>query len=202
MPYLLVERNWTCSEAVELGKWTETIPQRFDSFNFDATSSGSSEALAAVFLATHPLRHAAVHRLRTGVNRLEGMLRSALNLATTLKDKQRKRRLHEILMDFRTTMQAMEVSKNDLEIQLDEELRSIQDQRVTLDKQEQEARLSMFQHDQKNTVEISRQFENSIRNLTSTDEPSEEFIEQDNTRNLDLESAFAAAGDAPDNYSA
>ena len=199
IPFLLEERRWTCSEAVELGKWTAIIPQRFHTFSFDATSLDSGEALTAVFLATHPLRHAAVHRLRTSVKGIERMLKNALNLATALQDKQRKCKLHDILMDFRATVQVMELNKNELENQLDEELRNIQEQRVALDKKEKEARLGMFQQDRENTTQISYQFENSIRNLTSMDESSATVVGLDKLRNPDSEEGRgdAVAGGAP-----
>ena len=204
IPSLLEQRNWTCSEAVELGRWTVTIPERFDTFSFDATALGSGEALRAVFLATHPLRHAAVHRLRTSVRGIERMLKNALNLATALQDTQRKCKLHDILEDFRATMRAMEASKNDLENALDEEIRDIQEQRAALDEKEKEARLSMLREDRENTAQISCRFENSIRNLSIMDEPSPTGTEQDNATIPGSEKACddAVAGRDPDKRSA
>ena len=204
IPFLLEERQWTCSEAVELGVWTATIPQRFDTFSFDATTLGSREALKTVFVATHPLRHAAVHRLRTSVKGIERMLKNALNLATALQDTQRKDKLHDILMEFRATMQAMELSKNDLENELDEELRNIQEQRAALDKKEVGARLGMLQQDRESTAQISCLFENSIKNLTSMDEPHAAGNEQDNAENPDLKDDYhdTVADGTPDKHSA
>lgn len=77
------------------------------------------------------------------------MLKNAMNLATALRDTDRQRKLQHILMGFRDTMQAMELEKTDLENQLDEELRNIQDQRAALDRMEQEARLTMVQRDRR-----------------------------------------------------
>lgn len=192
IPSLLDERKWTCSEAVELSKWTATIPKRFANLSSEATSLESEETLAAVFLATHPLRHAAVHRVHTSVKGVDSMLNNALNLATVLQDTQRKCRLHNLLMDFRATMQAMEQNKIGLENQLDEELSNIQEQRVALDKKEKEARLGMFQHDQENTAQMSCLFENSIRNLTSMDQPSATG-KHNNARNPNPEEARGGA---------
>ena len=190
MPSLLEERRWTCSEAVELGRWSIAIPRRFDTFSFDATSLGSGEALRAVFLATHPLRHAAVHRLHTSVRGVERMLENALNMVTALKDAPRKCKLHNILEDFRSTMRAIEVNKNELEISLDKELVSIQQQRTTLDKKEREARLGMFQQDREHTAQISSLFESSIRNMISIDESSMTGIEKRNARSPETEGAY------------
>ncbi|CAF9925348.1 MAG: hypothetical protein ALECFALPRED_003121 [Alectoria fallacina] len=197
IPSLLEERKWTCSEAVELGEWTATIPKRFDTFSFDATSLGSEEALTAVFLASHPLRHAAVHRLRTSVKGIERMLKSALNLATALQDTQRKCKLQDILMDFRATMQDMELNKNNLESQLDEELRHIQDQRKALDRKEKEAKLNMLQQDRETMNNLSSLFEKSIRNLSSTEEHGASSAEHTDSGNVDPQGSEsdAVAGD-------
>lgn len=205
IPSLLEERKWTCSEAVELSSWSATIPQRFDAFSFDATSLGSGAALSAVFQATHPLRHAAVHRLHTSVKGIERMLRNALDLATALQDIPRGCKLLDVLMAFRATMQTMNSNKNDLENQLDEELRNIQVQRAALEMKEREARLGMFQQDREHTSRISCLFEKSIKNLTSMDEPCATGIEQENARNPESEEACddaAASSGTPDKHSA
>lgn len=200
IPSLLEDQKWTCSEAVELSQWTAIIPKRSATLSSEATSLESEEAITAAFLATHPLRHAAVHRLRTSVKGVDRMLKNALNLATALQDTRRKCRLHDLLQNFRATVQAVELNKIDLENQLDEELRKIQEQRVALDKKEKEARLGMFQHDQENTAHMSRLFENSIRSLTSMDESSATGTKQDNVRKPNLEEACddAVAGGIPD----
>lgn len=132
------------------------------------------------------------------------MLRNALKLATALQDAPRKRKLHDILVAFRATMQAMERKKNDLENQLDTEVCSIQEQRAALDEKAKEARLGMFQQDRESTVQFSRLFENSIRNLTSTDGPDATGMEQDNARNHVSEEACddAVVGGTPDKHSA
>ena len=198
MPFLLKERNWTCSEAVELSKWSTVIPPRFDTLSSDATSLGSGEALRAVFSATHPIRHAAVHRLYTSVRGIERMLENALKMVTALKDTPREGKLHDLLEKFRSAVRAMEENKNGLEIVLDKELSSIQQQRIALDKKEREARQGMFQQDRKHTAQISSLFESSIRNLISMDESSMAGIEQWNATNPETQEAyhdaFAAVG--------
>ena len=190
MPSLLAERKWTCSEAVELSRWSTAIPSRFDTFSFDATSLGSGEALRAVFLATHPLRHAAVHRLRTSVRGLERMLENALKMATALKDTPREGKLHDILEKFRSTVRAMEVKKIELEISLDKELGSIHQQRIALDKKEREAKLGMFQQDREHTAQSSSLIESSIRNLIEIDDSSMTGMEESNARSPGTEGAY------------
>ncbi len=132
------------------------------------------------------------------------MLKNALNLVTALQDTQRKDKLHDILMEFRATMQAMELSKNDLENQLDEELRNIREQRAVLDKKEEGARLGMLQQDRESTAQISILFDNSIKNLTSMDEPQAAGNEQDKAEepNLKEDCDDKVAGGTPDKHSA
>ena len=190
MPSLLEERKWTCSEAVELGRWSTAIPRRFDTFSSDATSLGSGEALRAVFLATHPLRHAAVHRLHTSVRGLERMLENALKMVMALKDTPREGKLHNILEKFRSTVRAMEVNKIELEISLDKDLGGILQQRIALDKKEREAKLGMFQRDREHTAQSSSLFESSIRNLIEIDDSSMTGMEESNARSPETEGAY------------
>ena len=190
MPSLLEERKWTCSEAVELGRWSTAIPRRFDTFSSDATSLGSGEELHAVFLATHPLRHAAVHRLHTSVRGLERMLENALKMVMALKDTPREGKLHDILEKFRSTVRAMELNKIELEISLDKELGGIQQQRIALDKKEREAKLGMFQQDREHTAQTSSLFESSIRNLILKDDSSMTGMEECSSKSPETEGAY------------
>lgn len=186
--------------------WTKVLPQYFGSISVAATSLGSSVALAKALQATHQLRHAAVHRLPTSVKGIERMLQCGLDLATALKDQECMIKLNNILKDFQATMQDMELHKNNLESQLDEELRDIQDQREVLDKREKEAKLNMLQQDRENTTTISSLFEQSIRKLKSTDEDGGNSAEQNDSRDVDPEvsesDAVAVAGDKTNDSSA
>ena len=196
-PHLLREQRWSCSEAVELSVWSTVLPRLFGSISNAATICESGEALAEALKATHQLRHAAVHRLPTSVKGIERMLQNALDLATALQDQECMAKLDSIFMDFQETMQNMELHKNDLESQLDAELRDIQDQRQTLDRKEEEAKLNMLQQDQENTATISFLFETSIRKLTSTDRNHANGTENVDAGNIDQEvsTSDAVAGD-------
>lgn len=177
--------------------WTKVLPRQFGALSVAATDCESGGALADTFRATHQLRHAAVHRLPTSVKGIERMLQNALNLATSLHDKERMIKLNTIHMDFQATMQDMELHKNNLESQLDEELRDIEDQRKALDRKEKEAKLNMLQQDRENMDSISSLFEKSIRKLTSTDEDGASSAEHTDSGNVDPEEseADAVAGD-------
>lgn len=184
--------------------WTKVLPRRFGALSVAATDCESGGALADTFRATHQLRHAAVHRLPTSVKGIERMLQNALNLATSLHDKERMIKLNTIHMDFQATMQDMELHKNNLESQLDEELCDIEDQRKALDRKEKEAKLNMLQQDRENTDSISSLFEKSIRKLTSTGEDGASSAEHTDSGNVDPEEseADAVAGDTAHDPSA
>ena len=192
-PDLLKEQRWSCSEAVELSTWSKVLPRLFIRINVAATTFQSVEALTQAFQATHQLRHASVHRLPTSAKGIEGMLQNALNLATALQDQGRMIKLCKILMDFKATAQDMELHKNDLESELDEELREIREQREALDKREKEAKRNMLQQDSENTATISSLFEQSIKVLTSADEHVTNDIKLTNPRNIDSEISDSGA---------
>ena len=174
IPNVLEERNWTCAEAVELGRWSQVIPQRFGKLSIDATRLDSREALAQVLQATHSLRHAAVHRLPTSGKGIEKMLNNALALVKALNDTGRIFKMEDVLKQLQARMRDMELHKNQLENELDEELRSIQEQRAALDLREKEAKINMVRQDRKNTSDISYLFGKSLGNLRS-DDPATTF---------------------------
>lgn len=128
------------------------------------------------------------------------MLQDALKLTTALQDQECMIKLTNILKDFQATMQDMELHKNDLESQLDEELRDIQDQREALDRKEKEAKLNMLQQDRENTATISSLFEKSIRNLRSADEDSASSAKHDDSGNVDAEGSEPDAVAADTTY--
>ena len=178
--------------------WNKFLPRLLGPISVAATTCESGAALAEALQATHQLRHAAVHRLPTSVKGIERMLQNALKLATALQDQERMIKLKYTLLDFQATMQDMELHKNDLESQLDEELRDIQDQRKALDRKEKEAKLNMLQQDQENTATISSRFEKSILNLTWTDENGANDADHTDPRSVDPTQfeSHAVVGDA------
>lgn len=185
---------------MELTTWSKVLPGLFGFISYAATTCDSGEALAAALEATHQLRHTAVHRFPTCVNAIERMLQDAMNLATALQDQKRMVTLNRILMDFQWTMLQLELQKNDLESDLDGQLRDIQDQRRNLDKKEKEAKVNMLQQDLVNTATISSLFENSLKNLTWIDEYSANAAEHTDSGNVNAETSEsdAVAADSSD----
>ena len=169
VPETLQDQRWDCAEAVELGTWSTVLPQAFDKIRARSTSLDDSEHLYDLLIATHPIRHAAVHRLPTHAKSLEEMLNSAISLVAVLQDGSRVSKMEAVLNDFHAKRQDMEFHKNHLENQLDLELKGIQEQRAALDKEEKEAKESMVTQDLENTRTISSLFERSIDVLLSKD---------------------------------
>ena len=188
LPALLTERKWDCAEAVELGNWAEVLPQRFQHISNSATSLESRDALRYALVTTHPLRHAAVHRLPTSAKGIQKMLDNALYLIKALYDAPSAFKLDAVRTDFLAKVQDMELRKNRLENELDDELREIQRQRAALDKREADAKSNMIKQDAENTRHISLQFQNSLEQLTRFDDPNIADEEKDTRpQDLDLE---------------
>ena len=172
IPDLLEERKWTCSEAVELSQWAKVLPRRFDKTNDQATSLESGDSLKSALVATHQLRHAAVHRLPTSAKGIKKMLGHALFLANALHDTTSTFKLDALLSEFDSKVRDMELHKNELENGLDDEMNEIQEQRAILEKREREAKANMIKQDGDNTRELSWLFAKSLRDLTREQGPA------------------------------
>lgn len=194
VPGLLEEQNWTCAEAVELLKWSKALPKRFGKLNTDATALESSGALKETLKATHMLRHAAVHRVPTSAKGIEKMLKSALNLAKALRDTRTGFKIEHILKDFQERVAAIELYKNQLENQLDEELCDIQEQRAALDRREKEAKANMIVRDHEHTTKLSWLIESSFAEITQTDVTFMEGKDQQVSLDEELDSVIEEVG--------
>ena len=172
LPEMLEEKKWTCSEAVELGQWATILPRRLGKINGEATSLESADSLKSALVATHQLRHAAVHRLPTSARGIKQMLGHALFLAKALRDTTITFKLDALLSEFNLRIRDMELHKNELENGLDDELNEIQEQRAILDRREREAKVNMVKQDVNNTKELSWLFAKTLRDLTEEQGPA------------------------------
>ena len=87
MPDLLEQRQWDCSEAIELNKWAQAVVKqipKLPSHCFGDLSAYTSMPLAQVLMSVEKLRHAAVHRLHTTAKGISEMIRSAIRFARAL----------------------------------------------------------------------------------------------------------------------
>ena len=203
LPGLLEERKWTCAEAIELTQWVRFVPQRFSELHNDATTLDSGTVLARTLRATHNLRHAAVHRLPTSARGLEKMLQSALDLVKSLCDTQTVFKIEHILKTFQEKVEEIELLKNQLENQLDEELHNIQEQKAALDRREKEVKADMAAKDHEQTTKLSWSLESSISKIIREDAKLREGEDQQASAKDELESVaedvqVPAAEDIPD----
>ena len=191
------QKRWDCAEAVELSLWSGILPQRFEKLRLDATTFASRESFAEALKATHQLRHAAVHRRPTTCKGIERMLKDALSLIKSLHDVPRVFQIEELLRDYQARMKDMELNKNHLENELDNELREIQEQRAALDRREQEAKTNMLLQDRENTKNISLLFQKSIPNLIASGGtgPTDDVQTETNDINADYEEEGPAESD-------
>ncbi|KAL8689884.1 MAG: hypothetical protein Q9218_004549, partial [Villophora microphyllina] len=167
-PGVLQERKLTCAEAVELTKWVNLIP--YAQLPKEATTNNGRTELTQTLKATHELRHAAVHRLTTSAKGTKKMLQNALCLTKALNDSTTGFKIEQLLRDFQGRLEDMELNKNHLENELDEQMREIQRQRAALDQREKDAKTSMVQQDHDTTVKLSRLFEESLTKIMLPDE--------------------------------
>jgi hypothetical protein len=165
----LEENKWDCAEAVELTKWTRTLPKRCEKLPASAIDNGSEAPLKEVFFSTNVLRHTAVHRLSTTAREVHKMVQSASRLAQTLGDHSRAAELENLHLEIGSRIRDMELNKNFLENRLDEQLQAISEQRAELDRNEKKAVATMLQEDQENKFLIGSFLEDAV--LTSFRRP-------------------------------
>ena len=150
MPELLNERQWDCSEAIELNKWTFIVEKRLGklpSHCFGNLASESEMSLADVFISINELRHSAVHRLPTTVKGISEMVRSATSFAGALRDSGCQQQLEELHHELEGKICALELNKNFLETRVEHEIQEIARQRKKLDDQEREVVATMLRED-------------------------------------------------------
>lgn len=113
------------------------------------------------------------------------MLRDSLTLVEMLYDTPRTLKLEELLHDFQTKSHDIEMRKNRLEKNLEEEMQKIQEQRVALDRMESEVKNNMLLRDRENTREISESISQSILKLRAIQMQSNDAILTNNSESRD-----------------
>lgn len=132
LPELLVQRRWDCKEAVELNKWTHAAAKRLDKLP-SAFANDSTLSLANVLISANKLRHSAVHRLPTTAKGILEMVHSATRFARVLRDTTREQQFNELHRELEGKIRALDLNKNFLETNLEQELQDIAKQRRVLD---------------------------------------------------------------------
>lgn len=139
------------------------LAMRCDKIPAHAINNDSACSLEEVLFSTNILRHTAVHRLSTSAKGVLKMIKSAARLAKTLGDQPRASQLECLYSEAESRLRDMEINKNFLENRLDEQLRTISEQRAELDRKEQDAIATMLRDDQDNKMLIGSFLEASCK---------------------------------------
>ena len=165
MSSILEEQGWDCPEAIELTQWTKIMSKRCKKIPAHAVDNSSGVPLDELFRSTSSLRHSAVHRLPTNAKSIDRMILSALNLAKTLRDSSRAKKLEVLHFELDDRIRDMELNKNFLENRLEEELEAIREARAELDRRENEAKATMLKEDRENKFLVGSLLEKSAWKL-------------------------------------
>ena len=85
-PHLMKARKWDDPESIELTEWIKRMSKCTKDLPPSATRPIAGKSLNQVLSDTSILRHTAVHRVPTNVERIMGMLHAAHDFALALKD--------------------------------------------------------------------------------------------------------------------
>ena len=151
LPELLEQRRWDCKEAIELNKWTHAFTKRLgklpSSFS-PALANDPALPMAHVLIAVNKLRHSAVHRLPTTAKGILEMVHSATRFARVLRNTVCEQQFNELHCELESKIRALELNKNFLETNLEQELQDIARQRRELDEKEKDAIAVMLREDE------------------------------------------------------
>ncbi|KAI1341197.1 hypothetical protein F5Y15DRAFT_377221 [Xylariaceae sp. FL0016] len=172
---VLEEHGWDCATSVELTKWTKFLAKKANKFPSEAIDLGNVP-LTEVLFATNKLRHSAVHRLSTTARGVNDLLKSAVLMASTLRDHMRAAQLAELCYELESKIKAMELNKNAIEHTAMLALEDIERQREELRKKERLLVEKMLKDDLENKAFVGLLLEESIRRIA--DEAAEMVPDQ------------------------
>jgi hypothetical protein len=175
--------GWDCAESVELTKWTRTIAKSASKLPAHALATGTSN-LNGILLATHRLRHTAVHRLPTTARGISELIGAALKCAEALQDSVRALQLEELRKDINVKIEAMELNKNALEDTVRDELKKIRQRREELNRMEEELMANMKKDDLENKSLIGSLLEDSMSKIFGK-EPNQVDLEEMDEGNIE-----------------
>lgn len=177
LPQVLDSRGWDCAAAAELTKWSQILNQYSSKIPSHATSQVGELTLSELLVATHKLRHAAVHRLPTTARQTNKFIFSALQLTQALQDSKRASQFDELHQATESKIKAMELHKNALENTLKLELESIAAKRKELDQQEADCIEKMVMEDRENKVLVANLLIEFVERLFEASSSEEEYSE-------------------------
>jgi hypothetical protein len=188
MPELHEQRDWDCSEAIELNTWTFAVVKRLGKFPAHCfeTFNDPEMPLVDVLISINKLRHSAVHRLPTTAKGISELIRCAVRFATVLRDTSCKEQLDELQNALEGKIRALELNKNFLETKLEHDMEDIARQRRELDEKEKEAIATMLREDKDYGSLIGVLLSQTVQQLFDKSK-AEESGNTDTRRSLDHE---------------
>ena len=169
LPAVVESNGWECPDAVELTKWTRLLIRRSERLPAHALTT-TDHTLSSVLLATHRIRHTAVHRLPTTARGITELIGAAVKCAEVLQDNVRALQLEELRTEIGGKIEAMELNKNALENFAARELADIQRRREELARLERETIENMKKHDNEHKSLVGSLVEESVRRIFAEDE--------------------------------
>lgn len=166
MPGLLLSKQWDCSEAVELHTWTYVFGRRLN--HFTQRQSKIDKPLPVLLESMTEIRHAAVHRRRLTVVKLEAIIADAESFAQMLDDPES---LHSIAVLRPSTAWAIkEVERNKavLGSKLEEKLREVAARQAEVDAFKEKSMLEITAEDEAFKSVLGSGVEEALRSLEKT----------------------------------
>lgn len=128
-PSVLEKQNLECASAAELSKWVLLLKQQ------KISSIGcSEEALSSAI----KIRHSAVHRERTEVKALVGLLRFASEFASSLQDASLAAQIHRLKAEVESETKQSDARSRKLHSTSCKELLDIRQKQEKLNREEEE----------------------------------------------------------------
>ena len=160
---MLIQKGWDCPEAIELNKWAFYVMHQHWKLPTHCFASGAKPSIVQKLKSVVNIRHAAVHRLRTTVTGILGMLQSAIDFSHALKDQACEERFTALFAEVEQKKKALELNKNFLESKLQQELDEVARLRKELDVREQQAAVTAIRNDNENIQHIGDLLAESVR---------------------------------------
>jgi len=139
LPGVLVDKKWTCPEAIELQVWTKTMVQSRNSPSEDALGTSLDTLSDSEITFNDCVRHTAVHRTPRPASELLQLVISARKLVGALRDTIRAAKIDRLYREIFAAVEDLKQTKKVIKENLDEELKAIGVWKAELDSREKEA---------------------------------------------------------------
>lgn len=136
---MLLDKHWTCPEAIELQVWTKTIVQSRNSPSEEGLGTGLDTLSDSEITFNDGVRHTAVHRIPRMASEVLELVLSARKLVNALRDKTRAAKIDQLYHEISSAVEDMRQTKKMIKERLNEDLKAIGMWRAEVDSREKEA---------------------------------------------------------------